>query len=147
MSKQNLRWIGETLFARLREAFPTFSMHLEPDPPDVDMRMSIPVQPGLLFPIELTLLEEFDELGIHAGDSELGFVGCSMAHVREQWLEGVGGLLLGTHRIVETRCGGETIQSELQRPGPEGWETVLVSGLLGDFRGRRKRKRIVRNRA
>jgi hypothetical protein len=144
--KQDLRWIGETMFARLRAAFPTFAMHLEPDPPDVDMRMSIPAQPGLLFPIELILLEEFDELEIRAGESELGFVGCSMALVREHWFEGVGGLLSGTFRIRETRCGGRTIQSELQRPGPEGWETILMSGLIGDFRGRKKSTRVLQNR-
>ena len=141
--KQDLRWIGETMFARVGKAFPALRMQVEPNRPDGDLWMSIPEQPGLAFPLELGLRDE--ELQIKAGEMELAYIPCTLEFVREDWLEDVSGLLSGELRVVETRAGGRAIQTELQQPGPEGWETIAMSGLIGVF-PRRKTKRIFHNR-
>jgi hypothetical protein len=142
--KEELRRIGAWMFIRLEDAFPALSMRIEPGESDVLIRLSIPAQPGLAFPIELRVLED-DELEIHAGAIELGYVPCTEPDFRERWFEWVSALLAGTLRIRETQRGGKTFQSELQRPTADGWETILATCSSMPPRGR-KRVRILRNR-
>lgn len=142
--KEKLRWIGEKMFTRLQEAFPALSMRIEPGESDVLIRLVIPAQPGLTFPLELQLRDD-DELEIHAGALDLAYVPCTEPGFREAWFEAVSGLLSGTLRIRETRRGGQTFQSELQRPTDRGWETVLATCSWMPPPGR-KRLRILQNR-
>ena len=143
MQKDLERRIGEGLFARVRAAFPMLSMQVAPDHPDYAIQMSIPAQPGLLFAVDLRLRD--DELEIHAGAIDLGYVGVSEPTIREHCFEGVSGLLSGEFRIRETRAWGRTVQSELQRPTPDGWQTILMTCEWREI-PRRTTKRILQNR-
>ena len=53
------------LFEEIRDAFPRLSMRLDENPPNVDLNVDIPQQPGLAFDMNLNL--QGDELHLSAG--------------------------------------------------------------------------------
>jgi hypothetical protein len=97
------------LFEEIRDAFPQLSMRLDHNPPNVDLSMEIPEQPGLSFEINLNL--QGDELHLNAGAFWLEWFPCTR-------------LLSGAYRIRESYRGGSPIKAELQKPNAGSWQTI-----------------------
>ena len=110
------------LFEEIRDAFPALSMHLDPEPAQVDLNMNIPQQPGLAFDVNLNL--QGDELHLSAGVFWLEWFPCTRPDVVEAYREAVYGLVSGAYRIHEHYRGRRPFKAELQRPRAEGWETI-----------------------
>jgi len=110
------------LFEAIRDAFPQLSMRLDHNPPNVDLSMEIPEQPGLSFEINLNL--QGDELHLNAGAFWLEWFPCTRHDVVEAYREAVHGLLSGAYRIRESYRGGSPIKAQLQKPNAGSWQTV-----------------------
>ena len=110
------------LFEEIRDAFPRLSMRLDHDPPNVDLNMDIPQQPGLAFEVNLNL--QGDELHLSAGAFWLEWFPCIRPDVVEAYREAVHGLLSGAYRIRERYRGGRPIKAELQKPNAGSWQTI-----------------------
>jgi hypothetical protein len=89
------------LYEHLHRGFPQVAMRLEHDVQEhqADLRIDIPVQPGLPFPIDLNL--RGDELYLSAGGFWRSLHPCDREDVLEWFREVVSGLLSGSHRILE----------------------------------------------
>lgn len=110
------------LFEEIRDAFPHLSMRLDHDPPNVDLNMDIPEQPGLTFDMNVNL--QGDELHLNAGAFWLEWFPCTRPDVVQAYRETVQGLLSGTYRIRERHRGGRPFKAELQKPDYGGWRTI-----------------------
>ena len=110
------------LFQEIRDAFPQLSMRLDHDPPNVDLNMDIPGQPGLTFDMNLNL--QGDELHLNAGAFWLEWFPCTRPDVVQAYQEAVQGLLTGVYRIRERHRGARPFKAELQKPGVDGWQTI-----------------------
>jgi hypothetical protein len=110
------------LFEGIRDAFPRLSMTLELDPPNVDLNMDIPQQPGLAFDMNLNL--QGDELHLSVGAFWLEWFPCTQPDVVEAYRQAVHGLITGTYRIREHYRGGRPFKAELQKPLADDWQTI-----------------------
>jgi len=139
---QELRQVGESVFARIREAFPALIANVDSKHPHVQINVSIPEQPGLAFQVDLNL--QGDELHLSAGAFWLEWFPCTNAAVREAYFEAVSGLLSGQLRILETLSGKRPVRAELQRPSAEGWQTLGTTHIGWAFPWR-KTTRVIQN--
>jgi hypothetical protein len=131
------------LFEEIRDAFPQLSMRLDHDPPNVDLNMDIPEQPGLTFDMNLNL--QGDELHLNAGAFWLEWFPCTRPDVVQAYRETVHGLLSGIYRIRERHRGGRPFKAELQKPDQGGWQTIGTwNGWAWPF-PRRSVEKIVQN--
>ena len=110
------------LFEEIRAAFPRLSMRLDQNPPNVDLDMDIPKQPGLTFGMNLNL--QGDELHLSAHVFWLEWFPCTQPDVVEAYREAVHGLLSGVYRIREHYRGSRAFKAELQKPDGGGWQTI-----------------------
>lgn len=116
------------LYEEIEEAFPRLTMIIDEQPEHVDLRMEIPVQVGLRFPIGLNL--QGDELHLTAGSAFwLEWFPGYEERVKMAYLSAVKGLLEGRLRILEHRRGERVVKAELQEPGENGWTTIGSWGL------------------
>lgn len=110
------------LFEHIRDSFPRLSMRLDEDPPEVDLAMHIPQQPGLAFDMNLNL--QGDELHLSAGAFWLEWFPCAKADVVEAYRRAVHGLISGDYRIREHHRGGRAFKAELQKMEGDDWQTI-----------------------
>lgn len=129
-------WVIE----ELRRSFPSFKIEVQ-DPPSegLEVEVDIPVQPGLLFGVGLSLQND-DELYLAAAGLCVSWYPCTDSVVAEGYLEAVRGLLSGEFRIAQHRRADRLVGAELQRPSATGWETVTrchyappISGIWWPF--------------
>ena len=119
--------IAIELFDRIREAFPSLAMNLDPDPGDVvELSLDIPAQDGLDFWIGLNLQNE-DELHLSAGELWASWFPCDDEPVREKYYLAVTGLLSGQNRIVEHMRGKRCVKAELQELKHERAVSAIAS--------------------
>ena len=116
--------IARSTFERLRRAFPTLMMTLDPDPENIDLALDIPAQPGLRFDVNLNL--QADELHLEAGAFAVEWFPCTDPTVADGYFDAVSGLLSGRLRILEHQRGRRVVKAELQHPVASGWETIAT---------------------
>ena len=124
MRKEVDRFAVIRLFEDIRSAFPSLSMRLDQNPPNVDINVDIPQQTGLAFDMSLNL--QGDELHLNAGAFHMEWFSCTRPDVVEAYREAVHGLLRGEYRIRERYRGGIPIKAELQRPNGRRWLTIAT---------------------
>jgi hypothetical protein len=111
------------VFEAIRAAFPHLKMDLERDKKQVEVRMNIPCQRGLVFDLKVNL--RGDELQLCAGACRLfRWSPCTSADVVARFREAVQGLISGNFRIVEYCRLGKPIRAELQKPQQQSWQTI-----------------------
>jgi len=118
--------IASATFAKIRDAFPAFTMNLELHPAHVELAMDIPVQPGLSFKLWLDL-QNRDELTLSASHFWYEWFPCTNQMVVDEYLEAVLGLLSGRFRILEHWRGGRVVKAQLQSPRDSKWKSVATS--------------------
>jgi hypothetical protein len=131
------------LFASIQSAFPALAMQLERSHPEVELLLEIPKQPGLSFGVSLNL--QGDELHLNAGSFWLEWFPCTKHEVREAFTEAAFGLLSGQLRILEHVRGRRAFKAYLQRPTPQGWQTIGTSGWGFSFFPWRATTRVLQN--
>ena len=131
------------LFEEIRDAFPQLSMRLDHDPPNVDLELEIPQQPGLTFYMNLNL--QGDALHLTAGAFWMERFPCTRTDVVQEYREAAHGLLSGMYRIRELHRGDRPFKAELQKPDQGGWRTIGTSSRLGWPFPRRTVEKILQN--
>ena len=118
--------IAMELFDRIREAYPSLAMNLDPEPGEVELSFAIPAQEGLEFSIALNL-QNNDELHLCAGELWVSWFPCEKESVSERFYVAVTGLLSGQNRIVEHWRGKRCVKAELQELKRGRWQVLATS--------------------
>ena len=120
-------------FDEIRRRCAPLRCHLDRDPAQVELALTLPAQAGLLFDVELTLQNE-DELHLVASALWVGWFPCTDPAVRGVFVDAVCGLVAGRYRILEHHRGRRAVKAELQRPveepGARGWETITANSWM-----------------
>jgi len=104
----------------LRAAFPHLDIKVQQDHPQVDLNIDIPRLGGIPFDINLNLQE--DEL--HLSVAGFWCSPCDRPAVLHWFRETLGGLLSGSHRIVNHYRGRRVVSGDLQRLEAGEWKTI-----------------------
>ena len=111
-----------TLADGLRAAFPSLTIKVRQDHPEVDLSIDIPRQGGLPFDINLNLQE--DELHLSVAGFWRSYHPANQPDVLQWFQETIAGLLSGSHRIVSHYRGRRVVAGEVQRLDAGQWKTV-----------------------
>ena len=123
MNKKPQRETALRVFAAIMAHHSALRMTLEEAPANVDVALSIPIQPGLCFDIHLNL--QWDELHLCAGEGFwLEWFPCTDPLVVDRFVAAVNGLLDGTYRILEYRSNAKYLRGYLQESHGATWKTV-----------------------
>ncbi len=135
--------VAECVLRDIRSRCPDVRM-IENAPGSLGMSVSIPVQPGVRHPIELTL-QNRDELHLHMGNFWLEWFPCSDESTVAAFVDVVAGLLSGSCRVLEHYRGARCVKAELQWKAPEaGWTTFgTYSRFSLPFAGRKHYKVLI----
>jgi hypothetical protein len=125
----------------LRATFPRLDITVQQDHPQVDLNIDIPCQAGLPFSINLSLQE--DELHLSVGGFWRSYHPCDRADVLHWFRETVGGLLSGSHRIVNHYRGQRLVAGDLEHLHAGEWKTV-AEGYRRLWLGRRRTEILLR---
>ena len=112
------------LFRKIKNEFPQFKMDLLFEHKDVESMLDIPVQKGILIPINLNL-QNNDELHLQIGNQFwLEWFPCDNPVKVDEFYNAVHGILTGEYRILTFRRWGRTEKSHLQMRNGDQWETI-----------------------
>jgi hypothetical protein len=111
-----------SIVEHIQGAFPQLVLHATFDHPHLDADVTIPQQPGLVFPMNINL--QGDELHLSAGSLWVEWFPCTNPTIVAEFRDIVHGLLAGTFRIVEHDRAGVSVKADLQRPTAQGWQTI-----------------------
>jgi hypothetical protein len=132
------------LFEEIRAAFPSLTMELQLEPPNVDLNMDVREQPGLTFAVNLNL--QGDELHLSAGSFWLEWFPCTDPAIVAYYRGAVTGLLSGEYRILEHYVGTRVVKAQLQLPDGEAWRTIGTSSSLWTLLPWPRTQRVLQNR-
>jgi hypothetical protein len=121
-SKDDYLQIARKAFREIQSRF--LGLQLVEDPSvSVELNVNIPVQAGVIYPINLNL-QNRDELHFSVGHFRLKWFPCSNEEALSAYIDTVSGFLAGRYRILEHYRGRRCVKAELQKEGPEGqWST------------------------
>jgi hypothetical protein len=135
--------IARSVFAEIAERFPALGM-VENSGEPVEIRITIPVQPGLLHEVWLCLQNQ-DELHFKAGHLWVEWFPCTERKKVEAYLDAVTGFLSGQYRVLEYYRGSICYKAKLQRPEDTGWRKVAMWATIWIPLFRRKILKEIRN--
>ena len=136
---------GRAALTRVRDLFPSLSMAIREDAPNLDLSLDIATQPGLDFDMNLNL-QNIDELHLDACGVWMCWFPCTEDHNIEDFIETVSDLIRGESRILQTVKGGKTVKANIQYFIDGNWVSKsngLMTFKLPSFG--RKTFKIVRN--
>ena len=137
--------IALSCFERIQGEFPKLAMERVHDPEHVELEMSIPQQPGLMFDVHLNL-QNVDELYLNiACVFCVSWFPCTDGDVSERFVEAVCGVLSGAFRVLAVYSGPRHLKSYLQRPQGAQWETIASHHNSFALPFSRRRKAVIQN--
>lgn len=114
--------IAKEAFGDIQARFPGLQM-IEDHSAPVELSVNIPVQPGVLYPINLNL-QNRDELHFSVGNFWLAWFPCANTERVAAFVDAVSGFLAGRYRILEHYRGRRCVKAELQKQENDGrWST------------------------
>jgi len=135
----------DSVVHRIRQSSPGLQVDVHKEHPHAHALAEIPAQPGLDFPISLTL-QNRDEVHLSAGHFWVEWFPLGRPEVFEQISAAVVGLISGDYRIVESYVFGRAVRASLERPGASGvWETVATWSNLGGVIPWTSRRNVIQN--
>ena len=137
----------DSVVDRIRKSSPGLRVEVQVDDPHVHARAELPVQPGLDFPILLTL-QNRDELHLSVGGHFwVEWFPLRKSQVFEDISAAVVGLISGDYRIVESYAFGRGVRASLERPRASGgWETIATWSNLGGLIPWTSRRNVIQNK-
>jgi hypothetical protein len=114
--------VAREAIAVIAGRFPSLRMIEEPEAP-VELRIRLPVQPGLNHQVWLAL-QNNDELHFSVGHFWLEWFPCSKPSRVCDYIAAVTGFLSGEYRVLEHYLCKRCIKAELQAPSNSGWQTI-----------------------
>jgi hypothetical protein len=137
--------IAKGAFREVQSRFPGLQLIEDPSAP-VELNVVIPIQPGIVYPINLNL-QNRSELHFSVRHFWLEWFPCSNEDRVSEFIDAVSGFLSGRYRILEHYRGPRCVKAELQREEPEGqWSTFGTCSRLSLPLPWRKRYRVLINR-
>jgi len=132
--------------AIIRREFPSLTIEVDADNPNVDAVADIPAQPGLDFQVGINL-QNCDELHLEVAHLWLEWFPCTRQDVFDRFAETLRGVLSGRFRILESHLLGKVVASRLQKPTGMGkWKTIGWRGGPAALLPWPREHRIVQNR-
>jgi len=132
--------------AIVRRDFPSLTVEVDADNPNVDAIADIPAQPGLDFHVGINL-QNSDELHLEVAHFWLEWFPCTRQDVFDRFVEALKGVLSGRFRILESHLLGRVVFARLQKPTDAGsWQTIGWRGGPTALVPWPRRRRIVQNR-
>ncbi len=114
--------IAKGVFETLKREFPGLSMEIEESPEYTEVELTIPVQDGLDYQVDLNL-QNTDELHFNVDDFLGLWFPCTDSKVSESFLQAVQGFVSGKYRIVMYSRKGKPYKRILQSPSEGSWNT------------------------
>jgi hypothetical protein len=136
--------IAKEAFREIQSRFPGLRL-VEDSSVPVELNVDIPVQAGVIYPINLNL-QNRDELHFSVGHFWLEWFPCSSEEKVCAFIDAVSGFLAGRYRILEHYRGRRCVKAELQKEEPEGqWSTFGTYSRLSIPLPWRKQYRVLIN--
>jgi hypothetical protein len=123
MNENQYSKIAKKIFSEIQEKNPEILMVFYDDP-NYDLSIDIPVQDNMMF--ELFCYQDFDTLGLQAGNVTCEFFPITEDEIMEEYINAVSGLLKGSYRIVSFSKAHLFYKSILQKETKNGWKTVFT---------------------
>jgi hypothetical protein len=122
-SSDNALEIAKRTFSDIQGRFPHLHSSVQEGGP-VELSVTLPIQPGLKYQVNLNL--QSDELHLSVSNFDLEWFPCTKPDRVDDFIASVSGFLSGDYRIVEHYRSSKCLKAELQAPKDNGWKTIGV---------------------